>query len=148
MAGDSGTSFPVAGLAVVALFLSTAFLAPRGFDLLRQVEDDAGRERDVEARNRQRERRVGMREAPRRGDGHRAEQHGDGPRQHQRPWIPHDARRGRRHGRVGREPVAGWPAADAGDPGGGPGATGQVSLGQQLPVAVLHHAAGDTERTR
>ena len=28
MAGDSGTSFPVAGLAVVALFLSTAFLAP------------------------------------------------------------------------------------------------------------------------
>ncbi|MEA2816784.1 MAG: hypothetical protein QOI93_4485, partial [Rhodospirillaceae bacterium] len=44
MAGDSGTSFPVAGLAVVALFLSTAFLAPRGFDLLRQVEDDAGRQ--------------------------------------------------------------------------------------------------------
>ena len=44
MAGDSGTSFPVAGLAVVALFLSTAFLAPRGFDLLRQAEDDAGRQ--------------------------------------------------------------------------------------------------------
>ena len=44
MAGDSGTSFPVAGLAVVALFLSTAFLAPRGFDLLRQAEDEAGRQ--------------------------------------------------------------------------------------------------------
>jgi hypothetical protein len=44
MAGDSGMSFPVAGLAVVALFLSTAFLAPRGFDLLRQAEDDAGRQ--------------------------------------------------------------------------------------------------------
>src|SRR5271170_6205781 len=44
MAGDSGTSFPVAGLAVVALFLSTAFLAPRGFDLLRQSENDAGKQ--------------------------------------------------------------------------------------------------------
>ena len=44
MAGDSGMSFPVAGLAVVALFLSTAFLVPRGFDLLRQAEDDAGRQ--------------------------------------------------------------------------------------------------------
>jgi hypothetical protein len=44
MAGDSGMSFPVAGLAVVALFLSTAFLAPRGFDLLRQAESDAGRQ--------------------------------------------------------------------------------------------------------
>src|SRR5258708_7097069 len=42
MAGDSGMSFPVAGLAVVALFLSTAFLAPRGFDLLRQAESAAG----------------------------------------------------------------------------------------------------------
>ena len=44
MASDRGTSFPVAGAAVVALFLSTAFLAPRGFDLLRQSEDDAGRQ--------------------------------------------------------------------------------------------------------
>ncbi len=44
MAGDSGTSFPVAGLAVVALFLSTAFLAPRGFDLLRQSENDASKQ--------------------------------------------------------------------------------------------------------
>ena len=39
-------------------------------------------------------------------------------------------------------------AAEAGDPGGRPGAAGQVSLGQQLPVAVLHHAAGDAELTR
>ena len=42
---------------------------------------------------------------------------------------------------------AGLLAAEAGDPGGGPGAAGQVALGQQLPVAVLHHAAGDAERT-
>ena len=44
MAGDSGTSFPVAGLAVVALFLSTAFLGPRGFDLLRQSENDGSKQ--------------------------------------------------------------------------------------------------------
>ena len=44
MASDSGTSFPVAGAAVVALFLSTAFLGPRGFDLLRQSENDAGKQ--------------------------------------------------------------------------------------------------------
>ena len=56
-------------------------------------------------------------------------------------------RRGRDQGRAGRGLVTGVLAADAGDPGGGPGAAGQVSLGQQLPVAVLHHAAGDAERT-
>lgn len=44
MAGDRGTSFPVAGLAVVALFLSTLFLAPRGYDFLRQSENDAGKQ--------------------------------------------------------------------------------------------------------
>ena len=44
MANDRGTSFPVAGAAVVALFLSTVFLAPRGYDYLRQSEADAGRQ--------------------------------------------------------------------------------------------------------
>src|ERR1700683_967311 len=44
--------------------------------------------------------------------------------------------------------VTGLLAADAGDSGGGPGAAGQVSLGQQLAVAVLHHASGDAELAR
>src|SRR5581483_10700613 len=38
-------------------------------------------------------------------------------------------------------------AAEVGDPGGGPGAAGQVALGEQLAVALLHHAAGDAEFT-
>lgn len=41
--GDRGTSFPVAGLAVVALFLSTVLLTPAGFDFLRQSEKDDGK---------------------------------------------------------------------------------------------------------
>ena len=41
MANDRGTSFPVAGATVVALFLSTVFLAPRGYDFLRQSDDSA-----------------------------------------------------------------------------------------------------------
>ena len=40
MADDRSTSFPFAGLAVVALFLGTTFLAPQGFELLRQAETD------------------------------------------------------------------------------------------------------------
>jgi hypothetical protein len=43
MADDRKTSFPFAGLAVVALFLTTTFLGPQGFELLRQAENDAAR---------------------------------------------------------------------------------------------------------
>src|SRR5229473_5283885 len=48
-------SFPVTGLAVVALFVSTSFLAPHGFDLWRQLDDESARrlqltEPPVEAR--------------------------------------------------------------------------------------------------
>ena len=63
-------------------------------------------------------------------------------------WRPGEGAGGEDHGRAGHGLVTGVLAADAGDPGGGPGAAGQVSLGQQLPVAVLHHAAGDAELTR
>lgn len=55
MAAEGGNSFPYAGVAVVALFLSTAFLGPHGFQLLRQSETDTGQrfetaEPQVEAR--------------------------------------------------------------------------------------------------
>jgi hypothetical protein len=55
MAADNGGSFPYAGLAVVALFVSAAFLAPHGIQLLRQNETDTGQRFDsgeppVEAR--------------------------------------------------------------------------------------------------
>jgi hypothetical protein len=40
MFGSNGTSFPITGLAIVALFLSTAFLGQHGFNLLRQTESD------------------------------------------------------------------------------------------------------------
>ena len=44
MVGDRGSSFPVAGLAVVALFLSTTFLGQQyGYDLVRQAESDVGK---------------------------------------------------------------------------------------------------------
>ena len=48
-------SFPIAGLTVVALFVSTSFLAPHGFDLWRQLDGDSARrlqlsEPPVEAR--------------------------------------------------------------------------------------------------
>jgi hypothetical protein len=43
MAGDRSTSFPFAGLAVVALFLTTTFLGPQGFELLRQAETDTAK---------------------------------------------------------------------------------------------------------
>jgi len=43
MSNESSTSFPFASLAVVALFLSTAFLAQDGFDQLRQAEPDASK---------------------------------------------------------------------------------------------------------
>ncbi len=43
MADDRTTSFPFAGLAVVALFLTTTFLGPQGFELLRQAENDTAR---------------------------------------------------------------------------------------------------------
>src|SRR5215212_168646 len=43
MADDRSTSFPFAGLAVVALFLGTTFLAPQGFELLRQAETDTAK---------------------------------------------------------------------------------------------------------
>ena len=57
-------------------------------------------------------------------------------------------RQRRDRGRAGPGLVTGLLAADASDPGGGSGVAGQVALGQQLPVAVLHHAAGDAELTR
>lgn len=41
MLGDRGTSFPVAGVAVVALFLSTTLLQQNAFDFLRQPETAA-----------------------------------------------------------------------------------------------------------
>jgi hypothetical protein len=41
MANESGSSFPFAGLAIVALFLSTAYMAQDGFDQLRQAEPEA-----------------------------------------------------------------------------------------------------------
>jgi hypothetical protein len=55
MADDRSTSFPFAGLAVVALFLTTTFLGPQGFELLRQAENDTAKrphrvEPPVEAR--------------------------------------------------------------------------------------------------
>ena len=55
MADDRSTSFPFAGLAVVALFLTTTFLGPQGFELLRQAENDTAKrphrvESPVEAR--------------------------------------------------------------------------------------------------
>lgn len=55
MFGDRGTSFPATGLAVVVLFLTTAFLGPRAFESLRQAESDIGKrahlaEPTVEAR--------------------------------------------------------------------------------------------------
>jgi hypothetical protein len=55
MADDRSTSFPFAGLAVVALFLTTTFLGPQGFELLRQAETDTAKrphrvEPPVEAR--------------------------------------------------------------------------------------------------
>jgi|GEM_PF-2296912 len=43
MADDRSTSFPFAGLAVVALFLTTTFLGPQGFELLRQAETDTAK---------------------------------------------------------------------------------------------------------
>jgi hypothetical protein len=43
MADDRSTSFPFAGLAVVALFLGTTFLGPQGFELLRQAETDTAK---------------------------------------------------------------------------------------------------------
>jgi hypothetical protein len=43
MADDRSTSFPFAGLAVVALFLTTTFLGPQGFELLRQAENDTAK---------------------------------------------------------------------------------------------------------
>src|SRR4029450_11422326 len=43
MADDRSTSFPFAGLAVVALFLTTTFLGPQGFELLRQAETETAK---------------------------------------------------------------------------------------------------------
>ena len=37
-------SIPIAGLAVVALFVSTSFLAPHGFDVWRQLDNDSARQ--------------------------------------------------------------------------------------------------------
>ena len=41
MAADRGASLPIAALGVIALFLSTTFLGPSAFDLLRMGESDA-----------------------------------------------------------------------------------------------------------
>jgi hypothetical protein len=41
MAADRGVSLPIAALGVIALFLSTTFLGPSAFDLLRTGESDA-----------------------------------------------------------------------------------------------------------
>jgi hypothetical protein len=49
MASDRGTSLAVAGLAVVAFFVSTIFLSPHGFDSLRPREADSGRQIQLEA---------------------------------------------------------------------------------------------------
>lgn len=55
MFGDRSMSFPATGLAVVVLFLTTAFLGPRAFESLRQADSDTGKrahllEPTVEAR--------------------------------------------------------------------------------------------------
>jgi hypothetical protein len=55
MADDRSAGFPIAGLAVVAVLVSTAVLAPKGFELLRQTESEAARrtalpDQSIEAR--------------------------------------------------------------------------------------------------
>jgi hypothetical protein len=55
MADERSAGFPIAGLAVVALVVSTAVLAPKGFELLRQAESEAARrgalpDQSIEAR--------------------------------------------------------------------------------------------------
>src|SRR4051812_14788537 len=47
MSGDRGTSLPVAALAVLAFFFSTALLTQHAFDLLRLSEGDAVKDRPV-----------------------------------------------------------------------------------------------------